>query len=60
MQVALAARRFAWSPDGSALAFVAPQKLGVRGKFSLAIDGLREIAWSPHGKRIGGRQIILS
>lgn len=54
-QVASTARSFAWSPDGSALAYVAPQKLGVRGKFSLAIDGLREIAWSPDGKRIAVR-----
>src|SRR5260370_2170098 len=54
-QVAPAARSFAWSPDGSALAYVGPQKLGLRGKFSLAIDGLREIAWSPDGKRIAAR-----
>src|SRR5260370_26001762 len=54
-QVAPAARSFAWSPDGSALAYVGPQKLGVRGKFSLAIDGLRAVAWSPDGKRIAAR-----
>jgi len=55
LQVAPAARSFAWSPDGSALAFVGPSRLGVRGRFAVTIDGLQEIGWSPDGKRLAAR-----
>ena len=55
VQVAPQARAFLWSPDGSALAYVAPDKLGIRGKAGVAIPGLAEIAWSPDGKRIAAR-----
>src|SRR5205823_10009228 len=54
MQVAKAARGFAWSPDGSTLAYVAPNRLGI-GARSVSIDGVQEIAWSPDGKRIAAR-----
>ncbi|HUJ26847.1 MAG TPA: hypothetical protein VLW85_12565, partial [Myxococcales bacterium] len=55
VQVAPQARAFAWSPDGSQLAFVAPDRLGIRGRTPLPLPGLAEIAWSPDGKRLAAR-----
>ena len=49
------ARGFAWSPDGTRLAYVAPDALGIRGQGPVRIDGLQAIAWSPDGKRIAAR-----
>jgi dipeptidyl aminopeptidase/acylaminoacyl peptidase len=57
-QIAAQASTFAWSPDGSALAFVSPGKLGIRRGASglrLSIDALQAIAWSPDGKRVAAR-----
>ena len=54
VQVAKAARGFAWSPDGSTLAYVAPNRLGI-GARSVSIEGVQEIAWSPDGRRIAAR-----
>ena len=45
VQVAPEARAFAWSPDGGGLAYVAPDKLGLRGKAPVAVAGLSEISW---------------
>jgi hypothetical protein len=53
-QVAKAARSFAWSPDGSTLAYVAPGRVGIGDK-SLPLEGVQEIAWSPDGKRLAAR-----
>lgn len=57
VQVARAAREFAWSPAG-ALAWVAPNQLGLRtegGARTVAIEGLQNIAWSPDGKQVAAR-----
>ncbi|MCA1829087.1 MAG: WD40 repeat domain-containing protein [Myxococcales bacterium] len=54
VQVAKAAHAFSWSPDGSTLAYVAPNRLGI-GTQSVAIEGVQEVAWSPDGKRIAAR-----
>src|SRR5438132_1215185 len=54
VQVAKVARGFAWSPDGSTLAYVAPNRLAI-GARSISIDGVQEIAWSPDGRRIAAR-----
>jgi hypothetical protein len=54
VQVAKAARAFAWSPSGAVLAYVAPGRLGV-GARSFAIEGLQDIAWSPDGKSVAAR-----
>ena len=57
VQVARAAREFAWSSGGD-LAWVAPNQLGLRsegGARTVAIEGLQNIAWSPDGKQIAAR-----
>jgi hypothetical protein len=57
-QVARAARDFAWSPVGASLAFVAPDRLGIRGPAglrSVKVAGLQSIAWAPDGKSIAAR-----
>lgn len=55
VQVAPRARAFAWSPDGSQLAYVEPDRLGIRGRAPLPAPGLAAIAWSPDGKRLAAR-----
>ena len=57
VQVARAARAFAWSPSG-ALAWVAQNQLGLRtegGTRTVAIEGLQNIGWSPDGKQVAAR-----
>ena len=57
VQVARAAREFAWSSTG-ALAWVAPNQLGLRtagGARTVAIEGLQNIGWSPDGKQVAAR-----
>ena len=63
VQVAPDVREFAWSPSTPALAYVAPNRLGIRDgatSRSVTIAGLQNIAWSPDGKRIGARAAAAS
>jgi hypothetical protein len=46
---------FAWSPAHTALAFVAPDTLSIRGAYELRLPGLQNIAWSPDGMSIAAR-----
>jgi dipeptidyl aminopeptidase/acylaminoacyl peptidase len=58
VQVAPAAREFAWSPVGATLAYVTPNRLGIRGPSgakAVQVDGLQAIAWSPDAKSIAAR-----
>ena len=58
VEVAPVARELAWSPSGAALAFVAPNRLGIRSGGSsrlISIDGLQNAAWSPDGKQLAAR-----
>lgn len=56
-KVAPAARKIAWSPAAETLAFVAPDRLGIRdvATRTVPIEGLQEIAWSPDGRQIAAR-----
>ena len=54
-QVAQRARAFAWSPDGSLLAWVGEDRFGVRGREPVTLQGAQGIAWSPDGKRVAAR-----
>ena len=54
-QVGREVSSFAWSPKYSALAFVAPDTLSIRGAFELHLPGIQNIAWSPDGLLIAAR-----
>jgi hypothetical protein len=54
-QVGREVSSFAWSPKYSALAFVAPDTLSIRGAYELHLPGLQNIAWSPDGLLIAAR-----
>ncbi len=57
VQVARAAREFAWSSTG-ALAWVAPNQLGLRrgGEVrTVTIEGLQNLGWSPDGRQVAAR-----
>jgi hypothetical protein len=54
-QVGREVSSFAWSPTHTALAFVAPDTLSIRGAYELHLPGLQNIAWSPDGMNIAAR-----
>jgi len=54
-QVAREVHTFAWSPVAGALAYVAPDTLGVRGAYELHLPGVQSIVWSADGKFIAAR-----
>lgn len=55
VRVAQRARAFAWSPDGSLLAWVGEDRFGVRGREPVPLAGAQAVAWSPDGKRVAAR-----
>ena len=54
-QIAKIARAFAWSGDGSQLAFVGGDHVGVRGRQPLRIEAAQAIAWAPDGRTLAAR-----
>ena len=54
-RVAEAASAYAWSPEGTQLAYVGPDVLGIRGRPPLRIEGMQAISWAPDGQRLAAR-----
>lgn len=59
-KIAAEASAFEWSPSATALAFVAPGRVGIlkaglRENLSTPLEGAQSVAWSPDGARLAVR-----